>query len=108
MVVEYIAQEAPPPLAAELHEEALDRFLEKDHQDYKADTHELVEYGAYQAHVENLRRKHPHYYECKYAVEYIDCARLFHEAVDVVEQYCEEQYVDGVFNSEVEHGVEKY
>ena len=46
---EELAQESPAFAVAKLHKKAFDLVGEEDH-----DAHEFVEYGAYQAHFQDL------------------------------------------------------
>ena len=78
--------------------------LEKNHEHYQSDAHELVDNRAGEPHVEYFVSEHPHEDEGEHSVEERQRAALLHQPVHIVEQKRHYQDVDYVFNSEVNHG----
>ena len=84
-------------------QETADVVLEED--DERDGTHldQLVEDGAEQAHFQHLRHEQPQQDEDEHAGEYLHRTGLFHEFVGIVEQECDREYVDNVFDFDREH-----
>ena len=104
VMMKNLTQELPPPVRPQFHKEALYRFLEKDHKDNQADGHEFIQNSADNPHVENLGRKYPYDYKRKDTIKNIDGARFLHKAIDIIQQYCKQQYVEHILDSEFRHG----
>ena len=91
------------PPRSYLYQETLYLVLEKNHEHYEADAHELVEYRARKLHVEDLGSHHPDHDEEQHAVEETDRPGALHKLIYIEEQSPDYQNVKYVFYSKRYH-----
>ena len=107
-MAENIAPFAPSALRAEVDQEALDLVLEDYDKDNQTDRHHLIHDGACEPHVEYLGCYDPYDSKEQHAVEQAQRTGALHQAVGVIKQRRYKQYVDKVFNTEVNHVIESF
>ena len=94
LALEQFFKDFEAPAGTQLGQEPLDLVLEQDNKDKQTDVNEFVHECAYQAHVQNLVHHHPGNDKGEHADKDVERTRIFHRAVQVVEQGRHQQDVD--------------
>ncbi len=87
-------------MIAKLDKETLYLILKQNHKNYKPYRHHLVEDGADKPHFEYLTGNHPYNDKCQHSEEYIDCTRLLHYLIQIIQEHCYNDYIERILYAE--------